>query len=140
MSKLRSLLYIIFTSIWILAAVLVFVIGLVGVIDYAKNGNFFEGWFYWGIVCAVLMLFDVLRIVFAQTKQSYREGVEDKYLYYDGYGNFFVRDRGCSGMIVGFIVSSLICIVIGPIWLIKKTYHAVRSLIVVIRDFRAMKW
>ncbi len=131
--EIYSIAGLVFTSIWLVIALLFFFFGLAMFIS-SKEESVIQAWFIWGLFCVIPVIIPTLKFVFGMTRDNAREG-ERHVTYTITSDSITSSNDGCLYGIIGFVLSAAAAVAAGPIVL---GFYMVLNILAIIRFVSAL--
>lgn len=127
-TKAKVVSSIVFKSIWLVLAIGLWIGGLVA---FNSNEDKLAGWFIWGGLCSICVIWTLLKNAGKSAKKGARDGAND-YTITDHGSHYVVENHPLRGAIIGFVGGLIGGVAIGqilvPIFVIKNTIALISSL------------
>lgn len=109
-TRAASIAMIVFRSIWVIASIILWVMGLVYFIDDTR----FMTWFAWGVMCAIPLCVQIIRNAIDSAREGAHEGSHEYTItYYDNHAE--IRNNSTSGCFWGFVGGLIGGLLVGPV-------------------------
>lgn len=129
-TKVKKISGIVFNSIWLGLAALLYFVGLNYYNESKAKGDGFGGWMMWGFMCAILIIIPIMKAVFTQTRKGAIEGANEYSASVQG-NSIVVSNHPFRGAVIGFIGGCIGGLAVGPIIV---PFYALKSVITIVKN------
>lgn len=110
--RAASIAFVVFRVIWLIAAVVLWIGGLVYFIERTE----FLSWLAWGMACAIPLCVQIIKNTVDSARRGAHEGSHEYTITYSpDTGNVDVRDHSASGCLWGLLGGLFGGILVGPV-------------------------
>ena len=122
--KAKIITSVVWNSIWLVAGIFFWIIGLIAFIEEPEFGI----WFIWGIFCTPFIIPIVIKFIKDQAKQGKRDGA-NRYTARQIGNTVYVENNPLGGAIMGGIIGLIGGILAGPIFLPLSALEKIATLV-----------
>ena len=133
--KAKLIFNIVFYSIWLIFALVLWIHGLTKFRETSDFGT----WVAWGAICIFPIIIPILKLVFSSAKDGMRNGANEYTASVSG-NNIYIRNHPIRGAVIGLLAGVFGGLLVGPvmlaIYILKNIFELLSSVLDLVKICR----